>query len=497
MIGRTRTVLRALLVCAALMDHATAAMQRLKVSDQNPHYLAYEDGTPFFYLGDTAWELFRRTTREEADRYLVTRRAQGFTVIMACGPGAEKTSGQLDTGIGLPNRYGHVPYVDEDFTQPRVTPGANNDYWDHVDYVIDRCEQLGLYVALLPYWARDYVPHPIDAETGYRIGRWYGQRYGDRAHIIWVLGGDNEGNNPTEIEIMDRTAQGLSDGAGRSHAHLFVTYHCNGWQDDPHSSGYYLHDKPWLDFNGVQSGHFRDGVQGPYFHPPYQTMMDDYRRVPVKPTVNLEAVYEGVYDAFDTSNPRLNEHDVRKTAYWTMLAGGAGYTYGNNNVWQFYSPRYEPRYHANAPWDSQMENASAHQMTHLKNLLLSRPYLARVPDRELLVDEVATKGDYKVAMRAGDGSYAMIYAPTPQPFVVKLSRLANTIDAWWYNPKTGHCADEDGQVTTRPFARYENIEARRFVPPTDNPDWVLVLDDASKGFPPPGQVSQVNAAQDM
>ena len=40
-------------------------------------------GTPFFYLGDTAWELFHRLDREEADEYLSLRAAQGFHVIQA------------------------------------------------------------------------------------------------------------------------------------------------------------------------------------------------------------------------------------------------------------------------------------------------------------------------------------------------------------------------------------------------------------------------------
>lgn len=497
MAGAPTILIQSLLVCALPLTSASGKMQGLKVSDENPHYLAYDDGTPFFYLGDTVWELFRRTTREEADRYLRIRKAQGFTVIMACGPGAEKTSGSLDTGVHLPNRYGHTPYVNADFNRPRVVPGPDNDYWDHVDYVLDRCDELGLYVALLPYWARDYVPRPIDAQTGYNIARWYGRRYGSRPHIIWVLGGDNEGNNPTEIEIMDRTAQGLADGTGKSHAHLFVTYHCNGWQDDPHSSGYYLHDKPWLDFNGAQSGHYRDGVQGPYFHPPYETVMDDYRRKPVKPTVNLEAVYEGMHDGFRTSNPRLDDLDVRKTAYWTILTGGAGYTYGNNNVWQFYSKRYAPRFHANAPWDSQMEKASARQMTHLRNLVLSRPYLERLPDRDLFVSETGTKGDYKVAMRARDGSYAMIYAPSHQSFTVRLSKLSGDVNAWWYNPQTGRCVDRDGQATTEPFGRYDNVNTQTFTPPAGGPDWVLVLDDSSKDFSTPGETNGPNLKPDM
>lgn len=480
-------VVTALALCFLTLAASAAPMQRLGVSRQDPHCLAYEDGTPFFYLGDTAWELFRRTTRTEADRYLQKRKDQGFTVIMACGPGAEKMSGQLNTGVHLPNRYGFTPFVDEDFKTPRVVPGPENDYWDHVDYVIDQCEQLGLYVALLPCWARDYVPNPIDAPTAYEIGRWYGRRYGDRIHIIWVLGGDNQGNNPTEIEIFDRMAEGLAAGAGKDHSELLMTYHCNGWQDDPHSSGYYLHDKPWLDFNGAQSGHYRDGLQGPYFNPPYETMADDYAREPVKPSVNLEATYDGIYDGFRTSNPRLNAHDVRKTAYWTMFAGGAGYTYGNNNVWQFYSALYEPRFHADTPWDRVMDNASAQQMTIMKRLLLSRPCFGRVPDQTLIVAGVGTRGDYKTAVRAQDGSYALIYAPTRQTFSLDLTKLSGTVNAWWYNPRDGLCYDQGAAVTTKPFAQYPTNGPVEFSPPGDNPDWVLVLDDAAKGFSAPGR----------
>ena len=40
-------------------------------------FLAWEDGAPFFYLGDTAWELFHRLTKEEIALYLKTRAKQG------------------------------------------------------------------------------------------------------------------------------------------------------------------------------------------------------------------------------------------------------------------------------------------------------------------------------------------------------------------------------------------------------------------------------------
>jgi len=466
---------------------AAGPMQRLKVSDENPHCLAYSDGTAFFYLGDTAWELFRRTTREEAEYYLKTRKEQGFTVIMVCGPGVEKRSGDINTDIHLPNRYGFTPFENNNFKTPRSVPGPDNDYWDHVDYVIDQCQELGLYVALLPYWARDYVPRPIDAETGHRLGSWYDRRYGDHPHVIWVLGGDNEGNNPTEIKIFDKTAEGIAQGAEKNQSELLMTYHCNGWQDNPHSSGYFLHDKSWLDFNGAQSGHFRDGVQGAYFNPPYQTMADDYGRRPIKPSVNLEATYEGVYDNFRTSNPRLNAHDVRKTAYWTMFAGGAGYTYGNNNVWQFYGSRYQPRYHADTPWEQAINTASAHQMTHLRRLILSRPFLQRVPDQSMITAGLGARGDHQTAIRARDYSFAMVYAPTRRTFTIDMTRISGAVNAWWYNPKDGECYDQNARAATQPFGRYVDKGPRPFTPPTNNPDWVLVLDSASREFPAPGR----------
>jgi hypothetical protein len=49
---------------------------QLQVS-QNRRFLQTADGKPFFWLGDTAWELFHRLTREEAEMYLKNRAEKG------------------------------------------------------------------------------------------------------------------------------------------------------------------------------------------------------------------------------------------------------------------------------------------------------------------------------------------------------------------------------------------------------------------------------------
>lgn len=58
-------------------------MQRLKISD-NGRYLVTENGQPFFWMADTAWELFHRCKLlEEISCYLDNRRAKSFNVIQA------------------------------------------------------------------------------------------------------------------------------------------------------------------------------------------------------------------------------------------------------------------------------------------------------------------------------------------------------------------------------------------------------------------------------
>ena len=101
---------------------------RLKVSDSH-RFLVTSDGKPFFWLGDTAWELFHRLNRDETERYLTDRAAKGFTVIQAVA------LAELD-GVTVPNAQGHLPLIKEDLHHPDVKGGPDNDYWDEAEWVI-------------------------------------------------------------------------------------------------------------------------------------------------------------------------------------------------------------------------------------------------------------------------------------------------------------------------------------------------------------------------
>jgi hypothetical protein len=137
--------MRFLFTCAlalAALSHARAdqpkPLPKLKVSE-NKRFLVTADGKPFFYLADTAWELFHRLDREQATKYLKARAAQGFNVVQAVA------LAEFD-GLTEPNPYGHKPLTDNDPTKP------NEKYFEHVDWVINKASESGLYTVLLPTW---------------------------------------------------------------------------------------------------------------------------------------------------------------------------------------------------------------------------------------------------------------------------------------------------------------------------------------------------------
>ena len=178
--------------------------------------------------------------------------------------------------------------------------------------------------------------------------------------------------------------------------------------------------------------------------------------------------------------PRATAYEVRRPNYAALFSGAFGVTYGANSIFQFH-PGGEAMYRPRATWREALQFPGARQMQHLRALMESRPLLDRVPDQGLLSSSDLTDGERITATRARDGSFAMIYTAAGKPFGVRLDRLSgNKIVAHWFDPRTG--------VAT-PAGEFPVIYQKNFTPPAGGQenDWVLVLDDAARGFGPPGR----------
>lgn len=73
----------------------------LKISDDK-RYFVTENNDPFFWLGDTAWELIHRLTKDEVDIYLGNRAEKGFTVIQTVIIAEFETPNHQSSNLGLP-----------------------------------------------------------------------------------------------------------------------------------------------------------------------------------------------------------------------------------------------------------------------------------------------------------------------------------------------------------------------------------------------------------
>ena len=130
-----------ILLAIATMGSNTLFSQELPelTLSEDHHYLITHNNEPFFWLGGTAWELIHRLNREEVQLYLQDRADKGFTVIQTV------ILAELD-GLNTPNANGHKPLIDNDPAK------INEAYFEHVDFILNEAEKLGLYVGLLPTW---------------------------------------------------------------------------------------------------------------------------------------------------------------------------------------------------------------------------------------------------------------------------------------------------------------------------------------------------------
>ncbi|MBR9998144.1 MAG: glycoside hydrolase family 140 protein [Cyclobacteriaceae bacterium] len=443
----------AILFCLISLNGLMA--QQLKISEDG-RFMIRQDGKPFFFLGDTAWELFHRLNREEADLYLSNRADKGFTVIQTV------VLAELD-GLIDPNPYGQVPLKDLDPARP------NEDYFSHVDYIVNKAAALGLMIGMLPTWGDKFNikwgkgPEIFNPEKAFEFGKFLGKRYKD-APIIWILGGDRNPDEDEDFQIIRQMARGLKEGDGGNH---LMTFHPQGGEN----SSTWFHSDDWLDFNFFQSGHGpRDGEN-------YEHTLKNRALSPVKPTMDGEPRYEDHPVRFKPLEYGwFDDFDVRQAGYWSMFSGSCGHTYGNHNIWQMWQEGRTPVSWARTNWKRAMDHSGAFQVGYMKDFFMLFPWQEMKPDQSLILNFNPRNGEYQMAMISGQNDLLFAYTPYGKPIKPDLSRLTpGQLTAYWFNPRDGRFLK---------IGEFENSYTGEFSPHSmgRGSDWVLVVHDRAKKF---------------
>ena len=416
----------------------------------------FNGDTPFFWLGDTAWRLFQCLNMENSHKYLQNRVDKGYTLIKAVLLAHVRYNDE---------REGRTPLLDENmdiFLSP-----VNEPYWQHVEAVVKMAQDMGLYMMLIPTWG-DYAKIGfLNKDNAAKYMEFLANRFNKFENIIWSLGGDIRGGDHAEMwDICGNTLRKLSP-------NKLIGFHPFGRT----SSTYWFNDRSWLDFNMFQSGHRRydqrnlnqwdeaTGKEPWYGEDSYKYVEADLAKTPLRPVLDGEPSYEQIPQGLhDRTQPFWEAHHVRRYAWWPVLTGAGGHTYGSNAVMQMFGLGTNPAFHVREGWEEAMHHEGAGQMRFLKDLMLEIDYTNCQPMQEVLDDRPREK-EYAIRIFGNDKNI-VAYIYNWQEFTLTAPKQ---VDAWWFDPATG---------TRSYFGKFDLAPGVKFTPPikkTGHNDWVLLL----------------------
>jgi len=394
-------------------------MTSIRVSP-NGRYFVDNTGQPFFWLGDTQWELMRDLPAEEARALLEHRRRQGFNVFQVMLSGTEDGS--------KPNIEGQAPWLNNDPATP------NEQYFHHVDQIVAAAGELDV-ILVLGLYHQVQVDRFTDAKAR-TYAHWVAARYARCPHIIWTM---YPKARAEYVGGCRELAAGVLDADRQAGTRHLITVH----PDPSPTSSSFIHEEPWLDFNMSQPCVTYDLI--------HKMVTEDYGRTPVKPIVMAEGGYEG--EEFGHTQTAL---EIRKQAYWSFLAGGH-HSYGHVDAWK------KP-----GQWRQWVDSPGAQSLTIYRSVLSALPpWWDCRPDQTSFVDGPGTGLSLNAAARAGDNRWLLVYfagtAPTQVRLGESLAQASGSAD--WIDPTTG------ARTPIGPIAP----GTRSFVPPGNWPDALLLV----------------------
>lgn len=330
---------------------------------ENGTHLEHADGTPFFWLVDTAWNGPLLSSPGDWDAFLQNRAEKQFT-------GIKFVMTQWRTAAS--NAEEEVAYTG--FEDIEINP----DFFKRMDERIDAVNEQGLLAVPVLLWtlgSAEENPGQLPESEAIRLARYMVARY-QANHVMYFLPGD--GNYLDEnAERWKRIGEAVYDLDGHAPAML----HPQGMQW-PYPE---WREAEWVNVNAYQSGHGDDDATLRWIHsgPP----AENWGEAPIRPAINVEPPYED-HIAYQ-SGERHTAYTVRRAMYWSLLnAPTAGVSYGAHGVWSWQEEPGEPRNHEGSgeakPWREAMELPGSQHARHLVELFTSMDWWRLRPDERLV-----------------------------------------------------------------------------------------------------------------
>ncbi len=412
----------------------------LKLSD-NRRYLTQDEGTPFFWLADTAWNGVLRADPDDWHRYLQMRQNQHFTVIQFV---ATQWRGSTTDPTG------NTAFSTTDPIQ------INPTFFQRLDNKVQAINHYGMLACPVMLWANlPEDPGLLLSKEGCIVLARYQQARWGAYQVAWILGGDSR-YEKGQSQRWKEVGRAVFDQPYRR----LVTMHPVGANWSPAE----FRGESWFDIIGYQSGHSESDEHRQWLTtgPP----SSDWQTEPPHPIINLEPNYE-YHPSYETGH-FFTDHDIRRTAYWSLLVSPtAGITFGHNSIWVWREDEGEAEGHRLdnvMPWYYGLETPGTESMTALKYIFMKFEWWTLLPAPELLAVQPGSKDvRWFIAVASNaNRSEIIIYSPLGGTIAFKPEGLDNVRKSRWINPRTGIA---NGFV---------EIVQPEFQTP-DQQDWVLQL----------------------
>lgn len=432
-------------------------------------YLEHEDGTPFFWLGDTWWmALCRRLDWPAGFRALTADRvAKGFTVA------------QIVAGL-----YPDMPPFDERGANEAGYPWeagfrrVNPSYFDMADLRLAHLVRAGIVPCIVGSWG--FYMDLAGADVLRKHWRYLIARYGAYP-VVWCAAGEALMHyylGREEIEDEEVRLGRLRVRWSELIRHIRAT--------DPFSNPVTIHptryghdqvdDPALLDVDMLQTGH--SGY--PTLSRTMDVLSESLAREPAMPVLVAEANYEGIIES--------SREEMQRFLFWScMLSGAAGHTYGANGLWQVngrdqpYGPSPHGTSWGDLPWEEAYQLPGSAQLGIGKRLLERYAWWRFEPHLEWVAPHQTPEDRMSVYAAGIPGVVRICYVPAEACWVVHRGQLTvreleagARYRATYFDPKRG-VEHEIGVVA--------GDGAGCWAPPKPPifQDWVLVLENRDAG----------------
>lgn len=417
-------------------------------------YLEHADGTPFFWMADTAWNGPLKSTADDWNHYLEERARQGFTAVQWVA--TQWRAAPDGDRHGTPAFTGHERIA--------VSP----EFFQRLDRRVAALDDAGLLNVPVLLWAigsgSDPTVNPgfsLPEDQAVRLAQYMIARWQGYASV-WMLGGDGDyrGDRAARWRRIGRAVFG-----GAPHAPALMHPGGMHWVLDE------FLDESWATIHGYQSGH-GDAEQALRWitgGPPSR----DWEVEPTRPFINLEPPYEN-HLAYQSRQP-IPAEAVRRAVYWSLLvAPTAGVSYGGHGVWGWDDGTAPPVDHDGSgtplPWREALRMPAGEQMRHVVDTFTAIDFWRLRPRPEALLNQpgVSDAAAFVAVSATPENDLLVAYTPTPRALAFHADQLPDEATATWVNPRDG------GRSPARAI---DEATVVRFEPPAPG-DWVLVLTSA-------------------